>query len=454
MNETLINQALAAFKLTPNQEEAALARGRDVVVTAGAGSGKTSTLVARYVSLLAEGIDLRKILAVTFSDKAAMEMRSRVRKTLGELVTKAATDEERQFWIELNAKMDSARIGTIHGLCAEILREQPVEAVIDPRFEVLDENLAVALRVQIVDDIMSTLVGMAEYEPLFRNFEIKDLTSLLAYLLNKRLEVQEIFEIKINIKQVICGGLKSLLKTPTITDCLTELRGMGSDFLLNDAGDKLAAQVEEFLALWSEAETAVEAGDVFSSASYLNQARREKMDLRVGKRNSSTKEIVKTLRDVYDELINPICGGKSPDDKPPSAEDEVTFAELAILIQSAFRLMTASYKESLRQLGALDFDDLEYGATQLLKQPVIQEKWRGQIDALLVDEFQDTNQRQRDIVEALAGIPGRLFVVGDAKQSIYRFRRADVTVFRAIRQSIQAKGGLPIDLNMDHSSVV
>jgi ATP-dependent exoDNAse (exonuclease V) beta subunit len=109
--------------------------------------------------------------------------------------------------------------------------------------------------------------------------------------------------------------------------------------------------------------------------------------------------------------------------------------------------METAYRNGLTQLGGLDFDDLESGAARLLSRPDLRELWQGQIDAVLVDEFQDTNQRQRVIVEALAGDAGRLFVVGDAKQSIYRFRRADVTVFCAMRQSIARKGGLPVDLN-------
>src|SRR5205085_9215502 len=100
----------------------------------------------------------------------------------------------------------------------------------------------------------------------------------------------------------------------------------------------------------------------------------------------------------------------------------------------------ASYQgeKDIRQ--ALDFDDLEAGAVALLAQPDVLRRWQGQVEALLVDEFQDTNERQRQIVEALAGVAdglaGRLFVVGDAKQSIYRFRGAEVSVFQQLDQAI------------------
>ncbi|MHC1740619.1 MAG: UvrD-helicase domain-containing protein [Anaerolineaceae bacterium] len=447
MTEKLRDQVLAAFKLTPKQQEAALERGRDVAVTAGAGSGKTSTLVARYATLLADGIDMRRIVAITFSEKAAREMRSRIRKTLGELVLQTASDQERQFWQELNSKMDSARISTIHSLCAEILRAYPAEAVVDPKFEVVEESLATALRVQVVQDTLASLVGKRNFEPLFRIFSIKDLTNLLAYLLNHRLEAFEALASTLDTRQVICRELNAMLHTPEIADPITELRSLHGSALAVDAGDALSAQIEELLDLWNDAENRLASEDSLACARQLFIARREKMGLRAGNKGSAAKEALKGLQVAYDELLNPICGGKTANDEPPSAEGEAQFAQALALIKPAFELLTTAYRNGLNQLGGLDFDDLESGAAQLLKRPEIRALWQGQLDAVLVDEFQDTNQRQRDIVEALAGSSGSLFVVGDAKQSIYRFRRADVTVFRAIRHSIKFKGGLPIDLN-------
>ena len=178
MNEKLRNQVLKKFTLTPRQQEAALARGLDIVVTAGAGSGKTSTLVARYASLLAEGMDLRRVVAITFSEKAAREMRSRIRRTLAELADARQTEEEHQFWVDLNARMDSARISTIHSLCAEILRAHPAEAGVDPKFEVVEESLTTALRAQVVEDTLATLVGLPEFAPLFGILDTRSLSSL------------------------------------------------------------------------------------------------------------------------------------------------------------------------------------------------------------------------------------------------------------------------------------
>ena len=447
MNQLLRKQVLSKFRLTDKQRAAAIERQRDVVVTAGAGSGKTSTLVARFVSLLADGYPLRSIVAITFTEKAAREMRSRIRKTLIELADQATSVEERQLWGELTTKMDAARIGTIHSLCAEILRAHPAEAAVDPKFDVLDEGLAAALQMQVVEESMATLVGMQEFVPLLRQLQTRDLRNLLTYLLEKRLEAQEILQREIDIRQVVRDKMAETLHHPTIQSCIQELQRMDSSELLNDAGDKLADQIVLLLSIWQMAEDALRNGDVIACAGFLFQARREAMKLNIGKRTSTAKESLRCLQQMYDKLLDPICGGKNNESDPPTQQAEDNFLLFMQLIKPAAELVFSAYQEAKCINGTLDFDDLELGASTLLKIPAIQQHWQQEVAAIMVDEFQDTNQRQREMVEALAGQPGKLFVVGDLKQSIYRFRRADVTVFRFIRERVRKEGGLIIDLD-------
>lgn len=452
MNETYRNHTLNLFTLTPAQKEAAIERERDIVVTAGAGSGKTSTLTARFVSLLADGIDLRRIVAITFSEKAAKEMRSRVRAAISDLSSKAETNDEREFWSVLSTKMDSARISTIHSLCAEILRSNPVEAVVDPLFEVLDESLSASLRQQVVEDTLSSLVDYPEFEPLLLAMPIEEIRTILALLLNKRYDARKAFNKHVDFSSIVHDSLAILLQTKDLAGPIHELREWDLAELAADAGEPLAEQISQFLDLWTDAEAALGDGDVFKCIGFLFQARRTKMNLQIGKRTSSAKEVFKSIRGVFDDLINPITGGAKGDDVPPDIEGENTFAQLFELLKLAFIKLYEAYSAELFQLSALDFDDLEFRAADLLKNQEIAQKWQAQVDALLVDEFQDTNQNQREIVEAIAGTPGKLFVVGDAKQSIYRFRNADVSVFRAIRQSINQSGGKLIDLDLTFRS--
>jgi len=452
MDTALKKRILAAFDLdqaggNEGQRQAVLERERDIVVTAGAGSGKTRTLVARFMSLLADGYAVRRIAAITFTEKAAREMRSRVRSTLEELLQGTEDTEQQTVLREWQGQMDAARVSTIHSLCAEILRTHPAEAGVDPKFEVLDEGLAAALKAQSVRDGMYAMAEEARFGPVFQWIETRTLEKILGYLLDRRLQTAEALERMADPAEKIRQTVAGMMGTAGIAENIAILCDGGYDALLEDGGDKLAGQIREMLALWQTAEDALARGDIGACGAALFRARREKMALNIGKRNSTYKVVLRALREQYDLLLNPLFGGKSSQDEPLDEETEQAFNMVLPLMGDAFRLVKATYEAALAGQSALDFDDLESRAAALLQEAAIQDKWRAEVDALLVDEFQDTNQRQRDIVEALTGGNGKLFVVGDAKQSIYRFRQADVAVFRAMRQSIEAKEGLAIALD-------
>ncbi|MFU8826712.1 MAG: UvrD-helicase domain-containing protein [Brevefilum sp.] len=450
MTDSRIIRLLESFNLNPQQHLAASDRGRDVVVTAGAGSGKTSTLVARYTSLLAEGIPPRRIAAITFSIKAAREMRFRVRDKLFQLQQSATSDPERQAWVQLSAQMDAARISTIHSLCAEILRAHPAEAGIDPRFEIVDESLSAALRVQAVEDTLKALVEEAYFAPLLKHINTYEITEMLKQLLNQRLIASDVFHLQVDHLSLIKEQLHVRLNLPAIKDKMDELDGMSQRELVTDGGDKLARMVAELLEVWEQAQRALAEGDLFMSIDALFRARRTLMDGRVGKRDSWVKAQVSELRDNFDQLVNPITGGAKSDDPQPSPETEALFSDLLPRLRKAFETLCQTYQNLLETRQALDFDDLEQGALQLLQDEEIRTRWQNELDAILVDEFQDTNRRQQDIIEALTGPSGRLFIVGDMRQSIYRFRQADVTVFKYVQDRIRAEGGQIIDLPLTY----
>ena len=450
MTDSRIILLLETFTLNPQQHLAAVDRGRDVVVTAGAGSSKTSTLVARYTTLLAEGISPRRIAAITFSIKAAREMRARVRAKLFELGQKSASEEERQSWVALGAQMDAARISTIHSLCAEILRAHPAEAGIDPRFEIVDESLSAALRIQAVEDTLKTLVEETYFAPLLKHINTYDITEMLKQLLNQRLIAAEIFQQQVDHLSLIREILHVRLSQPAIRDRIEELRGMTQRELVTDGGEKLAFMVAELLEVWEQAERALATGDLFGCAAALYQARRSYMRRNIGKKESHIKSLISDLQIAFDTLVNPLTGGAKPDDPLPNKETEALFSDLLPRLRKAFETLCQTYRGLLDTRQALDFDDLEQGALQLLQDECIRTRWQGELDAILVDEFQDTNRRQQDIIEALAGSPGRLFIVGDMRQSIYRFRQADVTVFKYVQDRIRAEGGQIIDLPLTY----
>jgi ATP-dependent helicase/nuclease subunit A len=447
MTDHLTEQVLKLFTLNENQLAAAIEPSRDVVVTAGAGSGKTSTLVARYAYLLAKGTKPRRIAAITFSIKAAQEMRSRVRSKLIELEEKALDQSERLYWSNLSTQIDSARIGTIHSLCAEIIRNHPAEAGVDPRFDVMDQGLADAIKAQVVEDEMARLVEEESFLPLLFNMPVNDLSRLLRQMLHRRLETQETFEITIDSKSRLVRELNDRMRIPQIEELINELRGMDPHELLEDCGAKLAEMVRSLLNCWSLAEKALSENDAVLCAANLYEARRNYLKKNLGRDNSMAKVDIAELQSFFDSNINPLTGGATSTDKLPSRESEALFVQLLPLLREAFDRVQQAYIEKLKRRQAMDFDDLEYHAQRLLQSPEVRKRWQQELDAVMVDEYQDTNPRQRDIVNALAGDRGCLFMVGDMRQSIYRFRRADVTVFREEQERIKRQNGMLIDLD-------
>ncbi len=447
----LVERILDSFGLTADQRCAASTRGRDIVVTAGAGSGKTRTLVARYLTLLAEGHSPRRVAAITFTKKAAREMRNRVRSAIVQQLALAETDDQRQLWRGLDAQMDSARIGTIHNLCEQILRTHPAEAGVDPRFSVLDEGLAAALRSQAVTDTLDWLVGEATYAPLLAGSTTNGLRRLLAFLLDHRLEAQDARSRPVDVHRMVVDELSRFVELPAVAEPLADLRALqASERLQADSGDKLGSALEDFLRCWQSVEEGLRYDDWLHAARHLVLARRAAA-ARGGSKTCQGRLSIDQFKEAYDLWLDPWLGGKNAKDLPPDEALEHLFLQTLPLVWQAFDHLLQTYQTALRQQQALDFDDLEAGAARLLDQPTIKHHWQGQVEALLVDEFQDTNARQRQIVLALCGDnPGRLFVVGDARQSIYRFRKADVTVFRDLQQTTQRQGGLVINLDLTY----
>ncbi|MBR6089023.1 MAG: UvrD-helicase domain-containing protein, partial [Anaerolineaceae bacterium] len=176
-------------ELSDNQKEAARKIDCDVIVRAGAGSGKTMTLVARFLLLLDENRTWHPsdITAVTFTRKAAREMQSRIRTQMMDLAVLSETDpEEKQYWLQMLNEMDSANIGTIHSLCGRILRSHPAEAGLDPAFSILDDNMAAMLRGQITAETISRISSDPGYETLLDFYNGNRLSGILADMLKNR----------------------------------------------------------------------------------------------------------------------------------------------------------------------------------------------------------------------------------------------------------------------------
>ena len=447
-------------QLSPSDEQApaVVARGQDVAVTAGAGAGKTRTLVARYLSLLVDGFPLRSIVAITFTKKAAREMRNRVREEVRRyLETPALAAAELVFWRDIYEQLDGARIGTIHGLCAELLRHHPVEACtgkssLDPRFDMLDEGQMALLQAQAVDAALAWAADDAETVHLFADFGARALGTIVARLLSQRLDVADA-RAKLAGAQGdlwttwlphLVGPLRAFLDDPDVRAGFADLIGWRSDGTLaraESAGDALVPGFRSLLDHWDAIEAARANGtrDDWGAISRHLAPLRDDLKQKGTKRNwapADPKPVIKVLQVCYDAQVKPVVGGGIDLDLDRRSAQVV----LPALLRVFDRALTG-YTSAKQARRALDFDDLEAMALKLLQEhPDVRAYWQGRVRALLVDEFQDTNGRQRDLLKALNGDAGKLFIVGDGKQSIYRFRGADVGVFREERQAIAGRG--------------
>ncbi len=450
---------LSLLALT-SEQDAAVRCDANAIVTAGAGAGKTRTLVARYLALLESGAPIRSLIAITFTDKAAREMRTRIREKINAWLTHDS-NSQRELWQSAFAELDAARIGTIHSLCAAVLRAHPAEASIDPDFAVLDENASAALRAQAVETALAWTADDAGAATLFALLKENALRELLTALHAKRLDAQAAFDAAQNPLAVwqaaLAEAVAGYVDAPTALDALATLRALRDrGELARDAGDKLAAQVAALLERLTRIESTRTANNWDAALTELFALRRVHLGGSAGKAGAA-KEAVKTLRETYDELIDPWLGGRNAQDALPRwSLDERAAAALPSL-RRAFDETRRAYDALKAERRALDFDDLEARTVALLEgNASVRAQWQTQTRAVLVDEFQDTNDRQRRIVYALSGMmpstsrAARLFLVGDGKQSIYRFRGGDVTVLRRAQNDLAANSGAAFNLDLTY----
>jgi ATP-dependent helicase/nuclease subunit A len=375
----------------PNAEQlAAIDAPGLVFVSAGAGTGKTTVLVERFARAVCErGLPIESVLAITYTERAAGELRGRIRKRLAEL--------DRH---DLARELDGAWISTIHGFCHRLLKAHPFEAGVDPTFRVLDENQA------------RVIAGEA-FEAALEDFcasEDPERTRLLATY-----------------------GARGLRRMLT-----------GVYETLRSAGRELALEVTERPGLEARIEELREAARCVVD----DTAGLEKAD----KARASAARALELLErpPAADRLLDlsDIAARGGPRDRFASYEqarraveqaalDELAARDRALLEDLLGRFANA-YSAAKASESALDFEDLQLTARDLLRDhAAIRERESWRFRSVLVDEFQDTNRLQCELIDLLA--TEDLFFVGDEFQSIYRFRHADVEVFRERRE---ASGGV------------
>ncbi len=388
--------------LSPEQAAVVARREGELLVAATAGSGKTSVLVERYVrSIVEDAVRPERLLAITFTDKAAGELRARVRERLLE---DGARDAARD--------LDGAWILTFHGFCARVLRAHAVAAGLDPAFVVLDPAEARAARREAFESALAAFLADRDGAPRAGALDVA-----AAYGVDRLQTIVEQAHDALRSR----GQTRPALPTPrpvapaaaraaleaACAAASAELVGARAIRTIDDARDALGA-CAELLAAGGDPEPAA-LGRVALKGG-------------VAELSGEACARYEAARAAYAQAL----------------VDRAAVPALA-LIGELLEAFADAYADAKRARSAVDFDDLELLARDLLRsRPAVAAGYATRFERIMVDEFQDTNPLQLGLLEALDR--DNVCTVGDELQSIYRFRHADVEVFRARRAALAPRG--------------
>ena len=450
-----------AFADQTDRDQIATALDDTLIVEAAAGTGKTTELVRRIVRVVETGrAEITGIVAVTFTEKAAGELKLRLREALEE--ARGGSDSgsaERDRLDGALGRLEEAQVSTIHGFCADLLRERPVEARVDPLFTVLTEAQAARiydeafhqwLEKQLADPAEG--VKRALRRPTFGGFGVQAEDGDEGPIGRLRRAGRDLiqwrdfdgdwlrppFDRSTRIDELVplLNGVVQLLEPPE----------SAYDALYTDtwAVRKLAEEIRRTESVAARDYDRIEAGLI-----ELNHNRSFK-DARKGSgnnyRSGMPRENVWRARETLQKALADF--------------EEDANADLAAAVRGELRGCVDSYEAAKAKTGALDFLDLLLRTRDLIRDdPVVRSSFQQRFERIFVDEFQDTDPLQAEILLLLAAddpaatswretrpVPGKLFLVGDPKQSIYRFRRADVGIYQNVYEMLQAAGARRVTL--------
>jgi len=414
------------------------------VVEAAAGTGKTTSLVGRMLSLVLSGVPLENIAAVTFTRKAAAHLSEALQERLEQAAANERRGKRKSLLVQALDTREQAFIGTIHSFCARMLRERPVEAGVTPDFSELDEADAAVLRdrfwrkyveelpeknPQAWGGLKQTGLDVDSLQPLFNSQAANPDVEIAVDSTGAPPDVR-----------TVSGKVFSFLNQ--MQSCLQDVQSAAGN------GDKAAEVIRHLLARRVHLNSA-STPDVIE---FLALFPREKaITLKKWPDRNAAKVIkqnLASLRTSIDDLLTEWAGYRY------SFAVDVT------------RPAVPLYGEYRRSEGVLDFGDLLLKTRDMLRDnPAVRRYFSARYARLLVDEFQDTDPVQAEIMFLLAGESsdgtdwrrlsprkGSLFIVGDPKQSIYRFRRADIGTYNFVRDRILHTGGELLTLQTNFRS--
>jgi len=414
------------MSLTPKQEAAAYANG-SVAVTAGAGTGKTHMLAERYLyHLRVHEFFPLEVVAVTFTDKAAAELRSRIRASVTQHLPQRP---------DLLAELEAAQISTIHALATRICRQHPETAGVPFDFSVLDELEGVLWSTECLKAAMDTLPAY-----LYEQVPYSLMSDVLSILIKDPIAAERSLARGTENWPQLAMQLQQQAKSYLLNHPIWQQARLTLQTYVGKMSDRLEAEGRK-IAL--QAIAALEQGE----APKAPLVAINKLKINVGSQKNwpaGALEIVKAAIKELRELVQTALKAGLVTLEIGSADEQL--AAMLPALREAFQLVRDYLTEAKRRAGVLDFADLEVCALRAMSDLQVQSYYRQRWRAFLVDEFQDTNPVQAELLEFLTSNT-LLTIVGDAKQAIYGFRRADGSVFRTWCDRIKVAGGNEVVLD-------
>ena len=408
------------------------------LVEAAAGTGKTTSLVSRMVGLVRSGAsEIDTLAAITFTVKAAAQLRDRFQEAL----ERSRRDSDSAQKAKLDAALagiDRCFIGTTHAFCARLLRERPVEAGLDPEFTEADAVEALLL----ANDFWHRYVERISVEAVGELAELRDCGVALSDLRRGFLDLIEYPDVEIVSAQVLRPDLGSTSRK--LSEILDEIEPHLPSAEDGHEQDDFEEMVRELLSKRRTLDVA-DPAELFLFLDAANH-RTKRPTQKNWPDRTKARDLGNDYRDFVDSELRPSL---------------VRWREHTHGV--AFRILTPALEQfaaERRRTGRLSFQDLLMCARDLLRDhPHVRRYFQRRFTHLLVDEFQDTDPIQAEVMFYLTGEdvnerdwrnlvprPGSLFIVGDPKQSIYRFRRADITTYLQVKTRIAAGGGKVVSL--------
>jgi ATP-dependent helicase/nuclease subunit A len=444
--------------------------GNNVVLEASAGTGKTSVLVSRYVNLLKAGVDPANILAITFTRKAAAEMRERIVRELRDAAGRSEIDRAR--WIDLRDRLADIAITTIDAFCLSLLREFPLEADVDPGFDMADETEVPRLVEESLDRSLRIITSRARTDAdiglVLAQLGMARTREGLAVLLERRLVAWDALErFLMRGPSDLTAAIVCRRTATSLQDVLRSAPGGLPAFLA--AGPVRHGRYQLLLRELERHLPGVTAGVAFreraaAGVDTVTDASIRGLIDRVANHFLTQDGTARKSGAIYpyraDDYPTPDAAKRHRSAVFQIAPhiERVVFsftrdlnALLARGIRRMFAISLEQYRRALEERSVLDFSDVLEKALSLLRQmdEFAQSRFRleSRYHHVLVDEFQDTSRAQWELISLLiqswgegAGLATRpsIFIVGDRKQSIYRFRDAEVTVLHEAARHIEA----------------